>query len=185
MRADVARGARPFRPRRLRVGWPVSANSSDRAPKVTPVPVANLSEEAAAIVERERAQVAARVHDLRRQSEAFHTLVAEIDADLTQQERTLRHMDELLGLAPQLALEANHEELRGQRLREIAVELLRQRCGAEAEIHYLDWLALLEAEGIRVGGKSRTATFLTQIRKAGEVESVRPRSGIYRLKSAY
>ena len=146
--------------------------------------VTSLSKEAVAVVERERGAVAAQVAELRRQSEAFHRLVAEIDADLSQQERTLRHMDEMLGLTPQLPLELQHEELRGQRLREIAVDLLRQRRGPTVEIHYLEWLGILEAEGLRVGGKNRAATFLTQIRKAPEIEPVRPRSGLYRLKSA-
>lgn len=149
-----------------------------------PVGAVHLSEAATEVVERERIAVAARVADLRRESEALHHLVDQIDTDLKSQERTLRQMEEMLGLAPQLALEAQYEDLRGQRLREIAVELLRQRRGVGAEIHYMDWFALLEAEGVRIGGKNRTATFLTQIRKAPQIESVRPRSGLYRLKAA-
>ena len=54
----------------------------------------------------------------------------------------LRRMDEMLGLAPQLSLEA-HGELRGQKLQEIAVELLRQEEGAGVAVHYRDWFELL------------------------------------------
>ena len=185
-----ARGVRALPPTEAQgpngpdAGEGLERRSSGRFPRVAPVAVANLSEEATAIVKRERATVAARVADLRRQSEAFHRLVDEIDADLSKQDRTLRRMDEMLGLAPQLPLDLQHEELRGQRLREIAVEVLRQRVGPTAEIHYLDWLRLLEAEGLCIGGKDRTATFLTQIRKAPQIEAVRPRSGLYRLKAA-
>ena len=51
-------------------------------------------------------------------------------------------------------------------------------------IHYTEWLQLLSDEGIRVGGKDPRATLLTQINKSPYVEVVRPRSGLYRLKSA-
>jgi len=93
-------------------------------------------------------------------------------------------MDEVLGLAPQLAIEDIGGELRGQRLRAVAVEVLRRRRGVGVEIHYTDWFDLLVREGIRVGGKNPAATFLTQIGKAPEVEAVRPRSGLYRLRAA-
>ncbi len=82
--------------------------------------LAVFSEQARPVVERERAVVLARVEDLRRQSAALHAVVTQID-ELLREERLLRRMDELPGLAPQLALEATDGELRGQRLREIAV----------------------------------------------------------------
>jgi hypothetical protein len=148
------------------------------------VSVAHLSTKARAVVERERDIVIARVADLRRQSESLHGVVDQVDRDLQSTERLLRQMDEMLGLAPQLALESVHEEIRGQRLRDIAVEVLRVRRGLGVVIHYTDWLRLLEDEGIRVGGKNPTATLLTQIAKSPHVESVRRRSGLYRLKSA-
>jgi hypothetical protein len=143
-----------------------------------------LSEQARVVVAQEREAVVARVDDLQRQSATLHVVVDQVDTDLEGAERLLRQMDELLGLAPQLALEALNGELRGQRLREIAVQLLRERKGIGAEIHYTDWFELLTKAGVRVGGKAPMATFLTQIGKAPEVESVRPRSGLYRLKSA-
>lgn len=136
------------------------------------------------MIERERDAVVARAADLRRQSEQLHAVVAQVDADLDSAEHLLRRMEELLGLAPQLAIEVLNEELRGQRLREVAVEVLRRRRAVGSIIHYTEWLELVAAEGVRVGGKNPVATFLTQIAKATAVESVRPRSGLYRLKAA-
>ncbi len=136
------------------------------------------------MVAAEREAVAVRVADLRRQSESLHAVVEQVDRDLASAERLLRHMDEVLGLAPQLAIEALSGEIRGQRLREVAVDVLRQRRGVGVVIHYTDWLELVVREGVQVGGKNPTATFLTQIAKAPQVESVRPRSGLYRLRAA-
>ena len=42
------------------------------------------------------------------------------------------------------------------------------------------WFDLLTAAGFRVAGRDPIATFLTQVGRANEVESVRPRSGLYR-----
>jgi hypothetical protein len=92
-------------------------------------------------------------------------------------------MDEMLGIASQLSLEAPCE-LRGQKLQEIAVELLRKKKGAGVEVHYRDWFELLLQAGVRVAGKDPLGSFLTQISRADSVESVRPRSGLYRLRAA-
>lgn len=121
---------------------------------------------------------------LRGQAERLHGVVAELDRDVAETGRLLRHIDEMLGLAPQLSLEALHGELRGRRLREIAVELLRQKKGVGAVVHYRDWYELVLEAGLRVAGKDPLATFLTQIARAPGVESVRPRSGLYKLRSA-
>ncbi len=136
------------------------------------------------MIAAERESVVLRVAELRRQSESLHAVVEQVDGDLGSAGRLLRRMDEVLGLAPQLAIEDIGGELRGQRLREVAVEVLRRRRGVGVEIHYTDWFDLLVREGIRVGGKNPAATFLTQIGKAPEVEAVRPRSGLYRLRAA-
>jgi hypothetical protein len=147
------------------------------------VAVAHLSEHVQEAIERERAIVAGRLGALREQSTRLHELVDNVDADVEETARLLRRMDEMLGIAPQLSLEA-HGELRGQKLQEIAVELLRQKKGAGVTVHYKDWYALLTEDGLRVGGRDPLATFLTQIGRAAEVESVRARSGLYRLRGA-
>jgi len=144
----------------------------------------DLSEEARSVIAAEREAVALRVADLRRQSESMRAVVEQVDRDLASAERLLRRMDEVLGLAPQLAIEDLGGELRGQRLREVAVEVLRQRRGVGVVIHYTEWFELVVREGVQIGGKNPTATFLTQISKAPQVESVRPRSGLYRLRAA-
>lgn len=145
--------------------------------------VIDLSDHVRAAVAGERAIVVERLTALRAQAERMHAVVAEIDGAVEEQARLLRHMDEMLGLSPQLSLEA-HSELRGQRLREIAVDLLRREKGIGTIVHYRDWYALLGDAGLRVAGKDPLATFLTQVARAPGVESVKPRSGLYRLRAA-
>jgi hypothetical protein len=148
------------------------------------VAVVQLSEHVREAVEREREIVLQRLSALRSQADRLHILVTEIDRDVEETGQLLRSIDEMLGLAPQLSLEAFHGELRGQRLREIAVELLREKKGVGSVVHYREWYELLRDAGLRVAGKDPLATFLTQIARAPGVESVRPRSGLYRLQSA-
>jgi hypothetical protein len=135
-------------------------------------------------VETERELVVARLDSLREQSRRMHAFAEAVDRDVDQAARLLRAMDEMLGRAPQLSIESVHEELRGKKLQEIAVELLRQRHGAGTPVHYRDWFELLTKAGVRVAGKDPLATFLTQIARAPAVESVRPRSGLYQLRRA-
>lgn len=145
--------------------------------------VTHLSEHVQEAVTKERGLVAARLEALRGQSQRLHELADQVDADVTEAARLLRQMDEMLGLAPQLSLDT-HGELRGHKLQEIAVELLRQKRGSGVEVHYRDWFALLLETGIRVAGKDPLGSFLTQVSRSPAVESVRPRSGLYRLRSA-
>ncbi len=159
------------------------ATSSGAVHTVRPVGLKALSDHVQRAVEQEREVFAARLAALRDQSERLHRLVEQVDADVDETARLLRRIDEMLGVAPQLSLEAQGE-LRGQKLREIAVELLRKKKGPGAEVHYKEWYALLLDAGLRVGGRDPLATFLTQIGRAPGVESVRPRSGLYRLRAA-
>lgn len=146
--------------------------------------VVHLSDHVRDAVEREREVVVQRLAALRSQAERLHAVVAEVDRDVEETARLLRQIDEMLGLAPQLSLEALHGDLRGQRLREIAVEVLRNKKGPGSIVHYREWYELLLETGLRVAGKDPLATFLTQIARAPGVESVRPRSGLYRLRAA-
>lgn len=145
--------------------------------------ILDLGNAAREVVASERAAVATRVEDLKRQSEALRQLVVGVQEQHGEAVRLLRRMDELLGSAPQLPLDGLGGELRGQRLREIAVSVLRRKRDVGQEIHYTEWLAMLEELGARVGGRNPKATFLTQIAQATDVESVRPRSGLYRLRA--
>jgi hypothetical protein len=144
----------------------------------------SLSEHVRETVKQEREVVAVRLAALREQSRRLHELVVDIDADVEKAARLLRSIDEMLGLAPQLSIDSMHGELRGRKLQEIAVELLRQKREPGAIIHYKDWFELLGEAGLNVAGKDPLASFLTQIARAPAVESVRPRSGLYRLTAA-
>jgi hypothetical protein len=135
-------------------------------------------------VAREREVVVARLTALEEQSRRLHELAAVVDADVSETARLLRGIDEMLGRAPQLSLDALDGKVRGRKLRELAVELLRQKKGGGAVIHYRDWYEMLVTAGIRVGGRDPLATFLTHVSRADGVESVRPRSGLYRLRAA-
>lgn len=143
-----------------------------------------LSEHARRSVEAERDVVAARLVGLQAQAERLHRLVDHVDADVEQTLRLLREIDESLGIAPQLSLSSLDGELRGRQLQEVAVTLLRQKKAVGESVHYKEWFGFLVGAGARVAGKDPLATFLTQIARAPEVESVRPRSGLYRLVSA-
>lgn len=145
--------------------------------------VASLSHHVHEAVEAERKVVAARLEELREQSARLHEILEKLDAEVEANARMLRQMDEMLGRSPQLSLEWMHGELRGHRLQEIAVQILREKKGIGAVVHYRDWYDLLVQAGARVAGKDPVATFLTQVARAPGVESVRPRSGLYRLSS--
>lgn len=148
------------------------------------MPTVSLSEHVRDSVEREREVVASRLAALQAQSRRLHDLLAAVDADVDGTARLLRSIDEMLGLAPQLSIDSMHRELRGRKLQEIAVELLRQKRAPGTVIHYKEWFELLIDAGLCVAGKDPLATFLTQIARAPAVESVRPRSGLYRLSVA-
>lgn len=145
--------------------------------------VARLSEHIQKAVEQEREVVSARLEALRAQAARLHDLVEKVGSDVAETARLLQQMDEMLGIAPQLSLDS-HGELRGQKLQEIAVELLRTKRGPGVAVHYREWFELLVNSGVRVAGKNPLGTFLTQVARAPQVESLRPRSGLYRLRSA-
>lgn len=144
----------------------------------------HLSDHVLEQVRREHPLVLQRVEDLREQSQRLHELTERVDEELEEATRMLRSVEEMLGLAPQLSIDAYTGELRGRRLREIAVQVLRHRRDPGEVVHYREWYALLTDTGVRVAGKDPLATFLTQVSRAPEVESVRPRSGLYRLSAA-
>lgn len=146
--------------------------------------VAAVSDRSRLALAREREVVAARLADLQEQSRRLRALADGIDREIEETSHVLRGLDELVGLAPPVPLDADDGELGGRRLRELAVELLRARKGSGAAVHYTEWYELLRETGARVAGKDPLATFLTQVSRSPDVESVRPRSGFYRLRAA-
>jgi hypothetical protein len=143
-----------------------------------------LSEDLRDAAAAERELVAARVVQLREQATRMHELAAAVDDDLAANVRLLGQLDEMLGLAPQMSITDADDQLRGQRLRDVAVQILKRQKGEAATVHYRDWYELVVHEGHRVGGKDPVATFLTQVSRAREVEPVGRRSGLYRLRAA-
>jgi len=96
-------------------------------------------------------------------------------------ERRVRELDELLGRSPQLRLDLQSEALRGQRLREAAIEIIAKHHKIGEPIHYRDWFKLVLDEGHVVEGKDPLATFLTQVTRSPVVLRQPPRPGVYRV----
>jgi hypothetical protein len=142
----------------------------------------SLDDRARHVIERERARIEGRATELRQLQMHLRSLLAEVDAELGAGTRRLLEIEEMLGLSPQLPIDALDHELSGRRLRDFAVDVLRRHRGTGEPIHYRRWLELVEGTGAKVGGKDPAATFLTQINKSSQIESVRPRSGLYQLK---
>jgi hypothetical protein len=146
--------------------------------------VSDLSEQLreAAIVER--AMVAKRVDELREQAHRMRNLADTVEANLSSNTRLLHQLDEMLGDAPQLSITPSDEMLRGQRLRNVAIQVLKRHKGKATAVHYRDWYELVVHDGHRVAGKDPVATFLTQVSRAPDIEPVGRRSGLYRLRAA-
>lgn len=114
----------------------------------------------------------------------MHELAGAVEDDLAANLRLLGQLDEMLGVAPQLSMTEADEALRGQRLRDVAIQILKSRRGEAVAVHYREWYELVVHEGHRVAGKDPIATFLTQVSRASEIEPVGRRSGLYRLRAA-
>jgi hypothetical protein len=146
--------------------------------------VSDLSQRLREAADFERPLVAERVEELREQSQRMRRLADDVEAELAANMRLLHQLDEMLGNAPQLSMESADETLRGQRLRDVAIQVLKRHKGEVATVHYRDWYELVVCDGHRVAGKDPVATFLTQVSRAPEVEPVGRRSGLYRLRAA-
>src|SRR5581483_8067665 len=96
-------------------------------------------------------------------------------------EQRVRELDELLGRVPQLRLDLQTDALRGQRLREVAVEIAARRRGINEPIHYREWFGLVVGEGHRIDGKDPLATFLTQVTRSPVVVREDSEPGVYRV----
>lgn len=146
------------------------------------MPTEALSDEFVSAAVRQRETLLGTVARRRAEAEALRLRAEVLEAQATADERLLRELEDVLELAPQLRVDLQTEELRGQRLREVAIEILRNELGAGESIHYREWFRLVRAAGHRVAGKNPMATFLTQVSRSDAVESVGGRSGRYRLR---
>jgi hypothetical protein len=136
----------------------------------------------AAKVERE--QLIVRLAEAQQRVERFEALAAEAGGEAKMLADSIRAIEEVAGLAPQMAMCEISEELRGERLREVALQELRRLSVSGDAIHYRIWFDALLAAGFRVSGRDPLATFLTQVTRIDKVESVGRRSGLYRLRVA-
>ena len=137
---------------------------------------------AAATVERDL--LAVRLAEAHERVEHFETRAAEARDEAQALADKMRAIEEVAGLAPQMAICNISEELRGERLREVAVDVLRRLASSGDPVHYRAWFDALVESGFRVTGRDPLATFLTQITRIEQVESVGRRSGLYRLRIA-
>lgn len=146
-----------------------------------PVPLSEGFREAA-IAERE--ELRTRFERCVRRSQHHAEQAAEAAREAERYARTLRELGEILGVEDQLSLSSLNEDLRGERLRDIAAQVLWRHFHEGDVVHYKQWYKLVVDEGHRIGGKNPFATFLTQVARVATVERVGRRSGLYRLRAA-
>lgn len=128
--------------------------------------------------------MAARVREGRQRADRLRALAEHSEAQAARDEQLLSELEAALGLASQLRLEDLDPRLGGQRLEEVAVELLNSEREFGEAIHYREWFALVVRAGYEVAGRDPLATFLAQLRRSDSVEAVGRRSGLYRLRVA-
>ena len=133
------------------------------------------------ILDRERQDLSQRVYELRQRCAMHREMLEHLEQQLAHEERLLHEIEELADRRPQLRLERLDRQLRGRRLQEVAVEVLRRRVGNDQAVHYREWFALLRAEGYEIRGRDPVNSFLTGIGRAPNVERVGSRSGLYRV----
>lgn len=119
----------------------------------------------------------------RERSQRLRELADQAADQVGADERMLRGLAEVLGISPQSTIHDLGGALRGQRLREVAVQIFARHYQPGEDIHYRDWFALVAEEGVVVAGRDPLATFLAQVSRADAVEPLGGRSGRYRLRA--
>src|SRR3954447_7207147 len=127
---------------------------------MTKVPI-TLSDEFKASAAVERATLLTRYEEARELSEHHAQLAEQAARDAERYAKTIRELGELLEIEDQLSLVQLSDQLRGDRLREIAAEVLWRHRQAGDVVHYKQWIELVVADGYQIGGKNPAATFLT------------------------
>jgi hypothetical protein len=146
------------------------------------VAVSSLSEDFTVALKSEYKSLAAGIATQRERADRLRLLAEQAEEQAARDERALREIEELLGLAPQMRLEHLDRRLRGQRLREVAVEVLAERHPTGEPIHYREWYELLRQAGYAVGGRDPLATFLAQVNRSSRVRRIGRRTGLYVLQ---
>jgi hypothetical protein len=119
------------------------------------------------------------IAEQRERAERLRSLADLAAAQADEQEKALRELAQLVGIDPQLRLEALDARLRGQRLQEIAVRVFNEHHPGGEPIHYKEWYALLREAGYAIAGRDPLATFLASISRSPHVRSMGRRSGLY------
>ncbi|MGN6588296.1 MAG: hypothetical protein ACTHKT_12650 [Solirubrobacterales bacterium] len=135
-------------------------------------------------LENQYEELCRRLVEHRERAELLKRLADQAASQADADERLLEELAGTLGLACQLRIEQLDRRLRGQRLQEIAVDILASRLEPGEKIHYRQWFAWVEEEGFKVIGKDPLATFLGQISRSPRVVSAGRRTGLYLLKAA-
>lgn len=143
-----------------------------------------LSGELEKALEEQYDELSQRLVEHRDRAELLKRLADQAAAQADTDERLLDELAGTLGIACQLRIEQLDRRLRGQRLQEIAVDILAARLEPGETVHYRQWFAWVEEEGFRISGKDPLASFLGQISRSPRIVSAGRRSGLYALKAA-
>lgn len=133
------------------------------------------------ILRSEHAGLTERLALLEQRLELHRGIVGELEVEHAVMQRLLREIDELSDRRPQLRIERLDKQLRGRRIQEVAVQVLRRRAEPGEVVHYRQWFGMLGADGFEIAGRDPLNTFLTSLGRAEGVERVGKRSGLYRL----
>ena len=142
------------------------------------------SDEAIEVLLAERRRLLGRLEQEAEQLEALRSVVEDLADRVARGKQALGEINSVLGKEPQLRLDEADVRLRGQRLEQIAIEVLTTHHDREEPVHYRDWFELLRSNGYLVAGKAPLDTFLAQINRSAAVERVGRRTGLYRLADA-
>jgi hypothetical protein len=143
-----------------------------------------LSPEFKASAAAERDALLERYNECRTRSEEYAASADKAAREAERYAKTIRELGEILEIEDQLSIVSLSDELRGQRLRDIAANVLWRHFRAGDVVHYKQWFDLVVADGYRIGGKNPAATFLTQVARVESVERIGRRSGLYKLLAA-
>lgn len=147
-----------------------------------PLPPLSDTFKQSALAEREK--LIARYEECRARHEEHLGQASHAALEAERYLKTIRELGELLGVEDQLSIVELTEDLRGERLREVAAEIVFRHFKPGDQFHYKHWLEIVVNEGHRIGGKNPAATFLTQVARIENVERVGRRTGIYRISPA-
>lgn len=136
------------------------------------------SEDFLGTARREAARLADEAGRLRHEAASHQQHARQLNSEALLMEQRVRELRSVLEPWSGSGEQAS-PELRGQEVRDVAVEVLLRHRGPGATLHYRQWFGLLQQEGYRIAGRDALATFLTQIRRSPVVRPASNRAGYY------